>query len=127
MVPDTGATIYQRAEDSYPEYQVGPGAISAPPVELHLPAPYGGMTLHIHDAGGNTLVPTARIRLEEVAQPQSWTEEGPKPDGSFLVLLPERATKLVITAPGYETWTYPGYLVLQGGTSQSIEVKLKRK
>jgi hypothetical protein len=126
-VPDTSDLIYQRAEDHYAELQVGPESVNAAPVELHLPAPYGAATVRIRDAERDTLVPKARIRLEAVEKSQGWIETGPALDGTFVALLPERATKLQVSAPGYETWTYPGYLVLQGGTSQSVEVKLTRK
>ncbi len=126
-VPYTRGVIYQRAEDHYAEFQVGPGSANAAPIVLQLPAPYGAATVHISDSDGGGLVPAARIRLETVGQAQSWIDTNPAPDGTYVIQLPERATTLKITAPGYETWTYPGYLVLQSGTSQSIDVKLVRK
>ena len=102
--PDTQGLLFSSGTDNMLEVSLLPsGRLGG--VDIHLGIPDGVVDGIVVDAKTGAPVAKARITLRR-NDPESDYSATIPPDGHFVLALPPVPIEMVVTAPGYRTWTY---------------------
>ena len=129
-IPNTRALIFESSAALYSEVNINSEVPDAP-ITLKLPTAYGKISGHIVDSISKLPISKVRIRLERKEQPDVMYETDAEIDGGYMLLLPARPLKIIISAPGYRPWVYRGgdgqeSIVLESKSTLTVNVDLVR-
>jgi hypothetical protein len=126
LYPDTGAAALALDYHDLPRIEVQEGKLT-PSVTVRL-TKGGKLTGLVLNSANGDPVQNSRIRLTRIDDPALFVSTGPDEQAHFEFVIPSKAFRLQVTAPGYKTWNsdeHGGPILIAPESTKEFRVSLQ--